>query len=421
MAPLRKTDGLIYSDAKSKADIQQPVLICIYPGAKGQLADLGISTHPEMTPITINEAGVRKLLQNIKPHKAAGPDNIPARILREAANNLAPAMTILFQASIDQGTLPDDWKTANVAPIFKKGDRCKAANYRPVSLTCISCKLMEHVISSSMMRHLDDNGILTDTQHGFRKHRSCESQLISTIHDLAKGIEDRKQTDVVLLDFSKAFDKVPHLRLLQKLDHYGIRGDTRRWIAQFIQGRDQKVLLNGQHSTSAPVHSGVPQGTVLGPILFLVFINDLPDCVQSPVRLFADDCVQYRMPSDATQMQDDLNNLQKWEDKWLMEFHPEKCLTIRITNKRNIIKTDYQIHGQTLQTVDSAKYLGVNIQSKLNWSPHIATTAHKADNTRAFLQRNMRSCPRNVRSQCYTTLVRPILEYCSPVWDPHLQ
>ena len=172
-----------------------------------------------MTPITINEAGVRKLLQNIKPHKAAGPDNIQARILLEAANNLVPAMTILFQASIDQGTLPDDWKTANVAPIFKKGDRCKAANYRPVSLTCIS---------SSMMRHLDDNGILTDTQpHGFRKHRSCESQLISTVHDLAKGIEDRKQTDVVLLDFSKAFDKVPHLRLLQKLDHYGIRGDTR--------------------------------------------------------------------------------------------------------------------------------------------------------------------------------------------------
>ena len=132
---------------------------------------------------------------------------------------------------------------------------------------------------------------------------------------------------MVLLDFSKAFDKVPHLRLLQKLDHYGIRGDTRRGIAQFLQGRDQKVLLNGQHSTSAPVHSGVPQGTVLGPILLLVFINDLPDCVQLPVRLFADDCVLYRTidsPRDATQMQDDLNNLQKWEDKWLMEFHPEK-------------------------------------------------------------------------------------------------
>ena len=261
VAPLRNTDGLIYSDAKSKADILNNQFSSVFTQEpKDNLPDLGISTHPEMTPITINEAGVRKLLQNIKPHKAAGPDNIPARILREATNNLAPAMTILFQASIDQGTLPDDWKTANVAPIFKKGDRCKAANYHPVSLTCISCKLMEHVISSSMMRHLDDNGILTDTQHGFRKHRSCESQLISTIHDLAKGIEDRKQTDVVLLDFSKAFDKVPHLRLLQKLDHYGIRGDTRRWIAQFLQGRDQKVLLNGQHSTSAPVHSRRPTG-----------------------------------------------------------------------------------------------------------------------------------------------------------------
>ena len=146
----------------------------------------------------INKAGVRKLLQNIKPHKAAGPDNILGRILCEATNNLATAMTILFQASIDQGTLLDDWKTANVAPIFNKGDRYKAANYRPVSLTCISCKLMEHMISSSMMRHLDDNGILTDTQHGFRRHQLCESQLISTVHDLAKGIEDRKQTDVVL-------------------------------------------------------------------------------------------------------------------------------------------------------------------------------------------------------------------------------
>ena len=136
VAPLRNTDGLIYSDAKSKADILNNQFSSVFTQEpKDNLPDLGISTHPEMTPITINEAGVWKLLQNIKPHKAAGPDNIPARILREAANNLAPAMTILFQASIDQGTLPDDWKTANVVPIFKKGDRCKAANYRPVSLT----------------------------------------------------------------------------------------------------------------------------------------------------------------------------------------------------------------------------------------------------------------------------------------------
>ena len=172
------------------------------------------------------------------------------------------------------------------------------------------------------------------------------------------------------------------------------------------------------------LHSGVPQGTVLGPILFLVFINDLPDCVKSPTRLFAEDCVVYRTidsEEDARELQTDLDNLQKWEDTWLMQFHPDKCQTIRFTNKRNTINTDYKIHGQTLQLVDSAKYLGVNLQSKVNWSSHVSTTANKADHTRAFLQRNMRACPRNVRSQCYASLVRPILEYSSPVWDPHLQ
>ena len=311
-----------------------------------------------------------------------------------------------------------------MTPIFKKGDRSKAANYRPVSLTCISCKLMEHVISSNLMKHLEEHSILTDAQHGFRKRRSCESQLLSTVHDLAMGIENRKQLDVILLDFSKAFNKVPHRRLLLKLHHYGIRGTTQQWIAHFLQGRDQKVILNGQSSNSAPVHSGVPQGMVLGPILFLVYINDLPNCVQSPCRLFADDCIIYRNidnEADANTLQQDLDNLQKWEQTWLMAFHPEKCVTMRVTNKRNTLDYTYKIRGHPLKLEDSTKYLGVNLHPKLSWSPHITATAHKADHTRAFLQRNMRSCPRNVRAKCYTTLVRPILEYSSPVWDPHLQ
>ena len=235
------------------------------------------------------------------------------------------------------------------------------------------------------------------------------------------GIENRKQLDVILLDFSKAFDKVPHRCLLLKLHHYGIRGTTQQWIAHFLQGRDQKVILNGQSSNSAPVHSGVPQGTVLGPILFLVYINDLPNCVQSHCRLFADDCIIYRNienEADANTLQQDLDNLQKWEQTWLMAFHPEKCVTMRVTNKRNTLNYTYKIHGHPLKLEDSTKYLGVNLHPKLSWSPHITATAHKADHTRAFLQRNMRSCPRNVRAQCYTTLVRPMLEYSSPVWDP---
>ena len=213
------------------------------------------------------------------------------------------------------------------------------------------------------MRHLDVHKILHDAQHGFRKRRSCESQLILTVQDLAKNIDNRGQTDLILLDFSKAFDKVPHKRLLYKINYYGVRNSTLWWIGDFLGGRTQQVLLEGVTSSTAPVQSGVPQGSVLGPLLFLLFINDLPDAVSegSAVRLFADDCALYRdikSAADAIQLQEDLNNLQKWEADWLMEFHPKKCQVLNITNKRKVITHPYSIHGHTLDVVDSAKYLG---------------------------------------------------------------
>ena len=334
---------------------------------------------------------------------------------------VAPILTFIFQASIDQGKVPDDWKLAFVTPLFKKGDRAKASTYRPVFLTSVCCKLIEHIIHSQVISHLERHNILADEQHGFRKKRSCESQLINTVHDLAKGLNSKQQIDAVLLDFSKAFDKAPHHRLALKLQHYGVRGKTLEWIRSFLADRTQPVVADGETSRPANVSSGVPQRTVLGPLLFLVYINDLPLRVKSTSRLFADDCMLYRTinsEADPKTLQEDLDNLQDWERDWMMSFNPDKYEVIRITNKRRIINSQYSIHGQQLQETNKAKYLGVTIDNKLTWGPHINAMTKKANNTTACLGRNIASCPRNIKELSYKSLVRPQVEYASTVWDP---
>ena len=327
------------------------------------LPDLGPSQYPCMEDITVSCKGVVKLLKNLKPHKAAGPDDIPLMLLKEAADEIAPAITLLFQASLNQGNTPSTWRKALVVPIFKKGSKSDAGNYRPNSLTSVLCKLCEHILHSTILTHLANHKILSDTQHGFRKGRSCDTQLLLALNDFARGLEDKSQTDIIFLDFAKAFDKVYHQGLLKKAYYYGICGHTFKWIESFLDNRSQQVVIDGHFSIDAKITSGVPQGSVLGPLLFLIYINDLPNCVQNSVcRLFADDCIQYqriRSCQDSDKLQADLDQLQKWESIWLMEFHTSKYQVNSITNKVKPIIGKYQIHDHILEQVRCAKYLGI--------------------------------------------------------------
>ena len=375
-----------------------------------------------MPEIKVTREGVLKLLRDLKENKASGPDNIPPRVLKVAAEPISSCLQVLFNTSLATGQVPEDWKMANITPVFKKGERFKASNYRPVSLTCICSKIMEHIIVSQVMNHFDEQQILADCQHGFRERRSCETQLINLTQELHQNLEDREQVDMVVLDFSKAFDKVPHRRLMKKLWNYGVRGSTHQWIQSFLIGRQQRVIVDGETSDWVPVESGVPQGTVLGPILFLTYINDLPKSVTSKVRLFADDCVMYRTVAnedDCSLLQEDLRNLEEWEKRWCMSFNPDKCNTISITRKRNRINHQYTLHSKTLENVDSATYLGVELSNDLTWSKHINKTTMKANRKLAFIRRNIRINNTKVKETAYKGLVRPNLEYSATIWDPH--
>ncbi|KAK3109083.1 hypothetical protein FSP39_022693 [Pinctada imbricata] len=355
------------------------------------------------------------------------------------AHQMTPTLTKIFQGqtpedwrssnrltitkiSLNTGQLPSDWVTANVTPLFKKGERSKPSNYRPISLTCILCKTLEHIVTSNLVKHLTRNNILYDLQHGFREKRSCETQLIMLISELANNIQQGRQTDLILLDFSKAFDKVSRQKLIYKLYKYGVQGKNLGWIKGFLSNRSQKVVLDGNNSSNIPVTSGVPQGSVLGPVLFLTYINDLPEQVKSQVRLFADDTVVYITickRGDSAQLQEDLHNLETWEKAWDMEFNPSKCQVIRVSTSRNPIQTKYSLHGQVLEATSSARYLGVDISCDLSWRTHIDRVTSTATKSLGFLRRNIRTNHPQLKSLAYKTVVRPQLEYATCVWDPY--
>ena len=417
-----KSGSKVIFDSKGKASSFNEQFCSVFTSENtSDTPNLGDSPYPTVKHITVTVEGVVKLLHSLKPNKASGPDAIPARILKDTAVEIAPILTVIFQQSLDTGTVPYDWTVANISPIYKKGDCSTPSNYRPVSVTSICSKLIEHIIFSQVMDHFDSHNILDDSQHGFRPSRSCESQLIITSQDLAKSLDNQEQVDAIVLDFSKAFDHVPHQRLLLKLKHYGIRDSLLGWIDNFLTKRSQRVVVVGQSSEWAPVTSGVPQGTVLGPLLFLAFINDLPAGLTSKARLFADDCLIYRSISsitDAEDLQADLNSLHQWSSKWQMKFNVDKCHTMRITLRRNIIDTKYHLGGSTLSMVTEYPYLGLTLTNNLSWQCHINGITNRANRMLGLIHRNLRSSSQKLRQQAYFTLVRPHLKYCCTVWNP---
>ena len=284
--------------------------------------------------------------------------------------------------------------------------------------------MLEHIVHTNIMRYLEKYKVLIDEQHGFRGGRSFETQLALSVNDLAKALDRQSQADVVIMDFSKALDLVPHQRLLSKFFHYGITGKLHKWIKFFLAMRTQQVVLEDVSSSSITVTSGVPQGTVLGPLLFIFYLIDLPEGISSQVRLLADDCILYReinTLNDCQDLQKDIKTLCNWQSKWQMKFYIDKYHIMHVTHKRNTLLMIYNMNGRQIEDTASHAYLGIGIDNKLSWAEHISNTVSKVNKVLGLLRRNLYSCSPFVKETAYKLLVRLRLEYCSSIWDPYHQ
>jgi hypothetical protein len=289
---------------------------------KGKLESGGI------LDLKISASLVEKKLQSLKIDKSPGLDGIHPKILFELRKEISEPLSNLFNQSLEDGTVPADWKDAGVTPLFKKGKKYDVQNYRPVSITCLVCKILESIIKDVMLVHLEKYGLIRDSQHGFMKGRSCLTNLLEFLEDVTLNLDEGKPVDVIYLDFSKAFDKVPHQRLFRKLLAHGIGGHILEWVKNWLTGRRQKVGVNQIYSDWEYVISGVPQGSVLGPLLFLIYINDLDVGIDSKLLKFADDTKLNRgvaTEQEVEIMRKDLQTIFQWSVDWQMLFSADKC------------------------------------------------------------------------------------------------
>ena len=368
-----------------------------------------------------------KALKNKKSHYIY----IPAILLKKCCETISDPILLIWEQSLTTGDIPHIYKEQLITPIHKKGSKGRPENYRPVSLMSHIIKTVERVLRKKIVNYLDRNNILCSNQHGFRKGRSCLTQLLHHVDDILNNFTNNHDTDAIYLDYAKAFDKVDHKLLVKKLQLYGIHGKLLNWIKAFLTNRHQRVVVNGKHSYIAEVISGVPQGTVLGPLLFLIFVNDMQSCVKdSMLRSFADDTRIMRAittSDDINLLQQDLDRVITWASDNNMLLHQDKFEVLNHSVGTNTFLQElpfinqlycYETTTGTLQPQSSVKDLGILISADLSWTPHISSIVKKAISMSAWVFSVFKNRSVQTMLTLYKTMVRSHLEYCCPVWNP---
>ena len=380
-----------------------------------------------LTDTNITAKIVEEKIKKMKPNGAPGPLTHWPKIVSQLKTQISYPLSILFNKCLQESVCPDDWKEANITPLFKKkGKKSMASNYRPVALTSILGKLMESCLKDQITRHLDDHNLLRDTQHGFRQGHSVLSNLINHLDTLTKLIDSGVPVDVLYLDFAKAFDVIPHRRLLAKCAGMGIRGKLLKWIESWLIGRRQRVVINGKASSWLEVTSGVPQGSILGPLLFLIYINDIDTVLinnSGYLSKFADDTkVMFPLDGQSSQqsngLQEIIKRLESWSQKWLMRFNTQKCTIMHFGSTNPNLK--YYMNGDQIKESEAERDIGVIISSNMKPSVMCATVAKKANKLLGLLSRGLSFKTKKNFLPLYKQYVLPHLEFAQISWAPWL-
>ena len=425
----------VSSDRLATTSAEKAEILCQAFAKNSSLDDSGHSlpTFPSRTDASlsipfISVKQVRRIMKNLDSSKSSGPDGIPVIVLKECSPELAPVLAKLFRRCLSKGEFPRSWKVAAVVPVPKKGnDTSQPSNYRPISLLPIIGKVFESVVNAHLLKYLELHGLLSDKQFGFRSSRSTGDLLAYVTEQVSRVLDRQGETRTVALDISKAFDKVWHRGLLHKLASYGIKDQLLQLLTSFLQNRQISVVLDGQKSSTRHVNAGVPQGSILGPTLFLVYINDLPDSVVSKLVMYADDTTLFNSvdkassPLQRQQLCDTLNKdlqmIHEWGSQWLVSFNPSKTQSILHSRSRDSPSQSHLLmHGSPVEQHNDISLLGLSVSSNLSWKTYLQTVSKRASQRIGCLYRASRYLHPQALLYLYKSTVRPLMEHCCHLW-----
>ena len=415
-------DGKTVSDSECMAESLQQQYLSVFGGSTVEIPEVYPDGHLNIVDLQLSE--IEDAIKGLNNNSSSGPDKVPVCLLKKCANSLSIPLWLIWRKSLALGHFPSALRKVIISPIHKGGSRGSPINYRPVAISSNISKIVEKIITNRLVDYFDSSNNFAPNQHGFRIKRSCLTALLDMQNLILNNLEKHQDVDIIYLDLSKAFDRVDHSKLLSKLVNAGVGGVLLHWIAEFLIGRHQRVAVNGKCSSSGVVTSGVPQGSVLGPLLFILFMKDIEDVVtHADLISFADDTKlisAVKNPVDRTAMQEDINAVQRWTEANNMKFNNDKFVNIRFEHNKSNPAANYNYTTLAGDISRRAQHrdLGIIIEDSGTYKCHIADKCNRANMKIAWVLRTFNTRDMTPLLTLYKSLVLPHLEYCVQLWAP---